>query len=365
MTTKKLLETTYDFSTVPPFVVRGDGKPLTDDVINLSANESPFGPSLLVRDAMAEAQASINRYPDRDATELRQAIAKLNNIEFEKIVCSAGSDTLIFNLVLAYASRNFEVILSRYGFIWFRRATLAAGAMPVVVDENNYRFSVDNVLSAITEKTRIIFLANPNNPTGSFISHEEIDYLIKKRPDYVLLVIDDAYQEYAEPEGCPNGIDFAKNTHNVIVTRTLSKIYALAALRIGWAYGPQDIIDNLNRLRQPFNINTIAQKAGVAALKDQKFVQSNIEHNKEWKPKLIEKFRQVGLNPLPSVANFITLEFPQDSTHNAELALDFLHSKKIIPRTASDYGMENFIRISVGTEKENLFLVDSLKEFMT
>ena len=159
-------------------------------------------------------------------------------------------------------------------------------------------------------------------------------------------------------------IDFVKNSHNVVVTRTLSKIYALAALRIGWAYGPQNIIDNLNRLRQPFNINTIAQKAGVVALKDQKFVQSNIQHNKKWKPLLIEKFREIGLTPLPSVANFITLEFPQDSNHNAGLALDFLHSKKIIPRTASDYGMENFLRISVGTEKENLILVDSLKEFM-
>ena len=364
MTNKNLLETTYDFSRVPPFVVRGDGKPLTDSVINLSANESPFGPSLLVRDAIAEAQDSINRYPDRDATELRQAIAKLNNIEFEKIVCSAGSDTLIFNLVLAYASRNFEVILSQFGFIWFRRATLAAGAIPVVVNEENYRFSVENVLSAITDKTRLIFLANPNNPTGSFISHEEITYLIRKLPDNVLLVIDDAYQEYAEPEGCPNGIDFVKDSHNVVVTRTLSKIYALAALRIGWAYGPQNIIDNLNRLRQPFNINTIAQKAGVAALKDQKFVQSNIKHNKKWKPFLIGKFKELGLNPLPSVANFITVEFPQDSKYNAKLALDFLHSKKIIPRTASDYGMENFIRISVGTEKENLFLADSLKEFM-
>ena len=246
----------------------------------------------------------------------------------------------------------------------FRRAALSTGAVPITVEENDFTFSVANALAAVTEKTRILFVANPNNPTGSFISGDELIRLRKELPSYVLLVIDDAYQEYAESRGCPNGLDIAKEWNNVVVTRTMSKIYGLAALRVGWAYASQEVADNLNRLRQPFNMGTMSQKAALAALGDQEFVLRNIKHNQEWQSYLVKELNNLSLNILPSAGNFITVRFPSDKKHSASKAIAFLHKRKIIPRTTADYGMPDFMRITVGLEKENIALVSALKEFL-
>ena len=358
------LATSFDISQLPPFVVRADGKTLDDTLINLSSNESPFGPSPEVNKVIANHQTNINRYPDMHAVELKKAIADLNGLDPLRIVCASGSDSILFFLALAYASRGHEIIMSRYSFIMFRRSALSTGAIPVLVEENDYAFSVANALSAVTEKTRILFIANPNNPTGSFISGDELIRLRKELPPYVLLVIDDAYQEYAESRGCPNGLDIGKEWDNVVVTRTMSKIYGLAALRIGWAYASQDVADNLNRLRQPFNMSTLAQKAALAALNDQGFVSRNVEHNQEWQSYLVEQLDNLGLGSLPSAGNFITVQFPTDQNHNAAKAMTFLHDRRIIPRTTTDYGMPDFMRITVGLEEENIALVGALKKFL-
>ena len=361
---KQTLSTSYDISQIPPFVLRADGKTLDGTLINLSANESPFGPSPMVVEAIAQHLNEINRYPDMHAVELKKAIADLNGLDPSRIVCANGSDSILFSLALAYASRDHEIIMSKYSFTMFRRAAMSTGAIPVMVEEENYMFSVENALAAVTERTRVLFIANPNNPTGSYLTADKLIQLREKLPHDVLLVIDDAYQEYAASWGCPNGLDIAKNWENVVVTRTMSKIYAIAALRVGWAYASQEITDNLNRLRQPFNINTLAQKAALAALLDQEFVERNIKHNQEWLPYLVEEFDKLGLKSLPSVGNFITVRFPDNQKHNAEKALAFLHDHKIIPRTTVDYGMPEFLRITVGQEKDNIALINVLKEFL-
>ena len=361
---KEILQTSYDFSQIPPFVVRADGKTLDGTLINLSANESPFGPSPKVKQAIADQLSNINRYPDMHALELKRAIADLNGLEPQRIICGNGSDSILFNLALAYGSRDHEIIMSQYSFIMFRRAALSAGAIPIVVEENDYTFSVENALAAVTEKTRIIFLANPNNPTGSFLSGDELIRLRKELPSNVLLVIDDAYQEYAESRGCPNGLDIGKEWDNVVVTRTMSKIYGLASLRVGWAYVSQEVADNLNRLRQPFNLGTMAQKAALAALGDQEFVLRNVKHNQEWQSYLVKELNYLGLNILPSAGNFITVRFPNNQKHTAAKAIAFLHDRKIIPRTTTDYGMPDFLRITVGLEEENMALVSALNAFL-
>jgi len=361
---KQPLKTSYDISQIPPFVVRAGGKIMDTKLINLSANESPFGPSPMVIEAITQHLNDINRYPDMHAVELKKALADLNGLDPLRIVCGNGSDSILFSLALAYASRNHEIIMSKYSFTMFRRAAMCTGAIPVMVEEDDYTFSVENALSAVTEKTRILFIANPNNPTGSYLTADKLIFLREQLPANVLLVIDDAYQEYAASWGCPNGLDIAKKFDNVVVTRTMSKIYAIAALRVGWAYASQEIADNLNRLRQPFNMNSLAQIAALAALHDQDLVERNINHNKEWLPYLVEQFDKLGLKSLPSVGNFITVQFPDFQNHNAEKALAFLHDCKIIPRTTADYGMPEFLRITVGQEKDNIALINALKEFL-
>ena len=361
---REKLQTSYDISQIPPFVVRADGKTLDGTLINLSANESPFGPSPKAKQAIADQQSNINRYPDMHALELKSALADLNGLDPLRIVCANGSDSILFYLALAYASHDHEIIMSKYSFTMFRRAALSTGAIPIVVEENDFTFSVANALAAVTEKTRILFIANPNNPTGSFISGDELIRLRKELPSYVLLVIDDAYQEYAKSRGCPNGLDIGKKWDNVVVTRTMSKIYGLAALRVGWAYASQEVANNLNRLRQPFNMGTMAQKAALAALGDQEFVLRNVKHNQEWQSYLVKQLNNLGLNILPSAGNFITVRFPNDKKHNASKAMAFLHKRKIIPRTTADYGMPDFLRITVGLEEENIALVSALKVFL-
>ncbi|MEE2746253.1 MAG: histidinol-phosphate transaminase [Pseudomonadota bacterium] len=362
--TSAILPTAYDMSTLPPFVVRGDGGTIDTTYINLSANESPFGPSANVEEVILSQKYSVNRYPDMSSFELKKTIAELHNLDPKKIICGNGSDSIIFNIALTYASRKHEVIMSKYSFTMFKRAAISAGAIPVVVDEENYSFCAERALEAVSEKTRVVFIANPNNPTGSFMTMDELVRFREKLPQNILLVIDDAYQEYAENKGCPNGLDLAKKWSNIIVTRTMSKVYALAALRVGWAYASQDVSDNLNRLRQPFNINGIAQPAAIAALKDQSFVSRNVDHNDKWQPFLSSQLGSLGLESLPSAGNFLTVRFPENEEHNATSALRFLYTKKIIARTTADYEMPNFMRITIGSEQENLLLLDALTNFL-
>ncbi len=348
---------------MPPFVVRAGGKPLDESFINLASNESPFGPSPKVLAALEKRGASLNRYPDMGSIELVRAISDHFNVAPERVVCGPGGDMLILNLATAYAAHGFEIIHSEYAFIMFARAALAVNAKAVVVPENNYTFSVDNALAAVTDKTRLLFVANPNNPTGTYLSADELLRLREGLPEDVILMIDDAYVEYAEGLGAPNGLDLARERDDIVVLRTFSKIYGLAALRLGWMYAPEEIAENLHRLRLPFTINGMAQVGGIAALEDTPHTEMVLNHTHTWLPKLSDGLNGLGLEPLPSVGNFVTVRFP-DPEKSAAAAQEFLHSREIIPRTAADYGMPDFLRITVGLEEENLALLDALEEFL-
>ena len=356
-------QTAFDLTPMPPFVVRAGGKPLDETVINLASNESPFGPSPKVLAAMEKRQARLNRYPDMGSTELRNAIANQFGIEANRIVCGNGGDTLIHGLAVAYASHNYEIIYSEFAFIMFKRAALAVNAKPVVALEENYRFSVDNALSMVTDNTRILYIANPNNPTGSYLSSDELLCLRESLPEYVILMIDDAYVEYAEAHGAPNALDLARKRDDIVVLRTFSKVYGLAALRLGWVYAPEEIAENLNRVRLPFTINGMAQAAGVAALEDSNHTNMVLSHTHDWLPKLSGGLAGLGLEPLPSVGNFVTVRFPNPKK-SANMAQEFLHSRHIIPRTTADYGMPEFLRITIGLEEENQALLSAMEEFL-
>ena len=356
-------KTAFDLTTMPPFVVRAGGKKLDGSLINLASNESPFGPSPRVLDALKRRQTQLNRYPDMGSVELRTAIANRFNLEFNRIVCGNGGDTLIHGLAVAYASNGYEIIYSEYGFIMFRRASLAVNAKSVVVREDNYTFSVDNALVAVSDKTRIVYIANPNNPTGSYLDANELLRLREGLPNHVILMIDDAYVEYSEGLGAPNAIDIARDRNDVVVLRTFSKVYGLAALRLGWVYAPEEIADNLNRVRLPFTINGMAQAAGVAALEDTEYTNMVLTHTHDWLPRLSESLASLGLEPLPSVGNFVTVRFPNPKK-SAAMAQAYLQSQSIIPRTAADYGLPDFLRISIGLEEENQALIAALEEFL-
>ena len=200
---------------------------------------------------------------------------------------------------------------SEFGFIMFRRAALAVNAKPVVVAEENYTFSVDNALAAVSDKTRILYIANPNNPTGTYLGSIELLRLREELPDHIILMIDDAYVEYSEGLGAPNALDLARGRNDIVVLRTFSKVYGLAALRLGWVYAPEEIAENLNRVRLPFTINGMAQAAGVAALEDTNHTDMVLSHTHSWLPKLSDKLNGLGLEPLPSVGNFVTCTFSQ------------------------------------------------------
>ena len=356
-------QTAFDLTPMPPFLVHAGGKPLDDSLINLASNESPFGPSPRVLAALEQRQTRLNRYPDMGSIELRTAIADHFNLEADRIVCGNGGDTLIHGLAVAYASPGCEIVYSEYAFIMFRRAALAVNATSVVVPEENHTFSVDNALAAVSDKTRILYLANPNNPTGSYLNADELLRLREGLADHVILMIDDAYVEYAEGLGAPNALDLARDRDDIVVLRTFSKVYGLAALRLGWVYAPAEIAENLNRVRLPFTINGMAQAAGVAALEDTYHTDMVLAHTHDWLPRLSGSLAGLGLEPLPSVGNFVTVRFPNPKK-SAELAQAYLQSHNIIPRTTADYGMPEFLRITVGLDEENQALISALENFL-
>jgi len=333
-------------------------------VIKLSSNETPFGPSpRAVKAYLAEAQ-SLSRYPDGSARPLREAIGKLYGLDPTRIVCGAGSDELLSLLATAYLGPGDEAIYSRHGFLVYRIAILARGATPVVAPEKELTADVDEILSRVTPATRMVFLANPNNPTGTYLSLDEIKRLRTGLPDTVVLVLDAAYAEYVRANDYESGIELVATTHNTVMTRTFSKIYGLASLRIGWAYCPDAVADALNRIRGPFNVSGPAIAAGVAALEDRTGMARAADHNEVWRGRMAEALSALGLTITPSVANFLLVHFPQANGHSAVAADKFLQSRRIILRKVEEYGFPDALRMTVGTEDENLVVLDALKAFL-
>jgi histidinol-phosphate aminotransferase len=263
----------------------------------------------------------------------------------------------------AYAGPGDEVLYSQYGFAIYPIATLAAGATPVTAPETDYHTDVDAMLDKVSESTKVVFLANPNNPTGSYISSDEVARLREGLPDHVLLVVDSAYAEFVERDDYSAGRELVDAYDNTVMTRTFSKIYALAGLRIGWLYGPPGIVDVLNRIRAPFNVSSVAMEAAVAALGDTEHVRQALEHNRLWLPRLTQTLRGMGLTVHPSVVNFLLVQFP-GGADQAKAADAFLSERRIFVRNLNAYGLPDCLRINLGLDGEMAALTDALGEFM-
>ena len=332
--------------------------------IKLSSNENPLGPSGAAVAAFKAAADSLERYPDGSAAGLRQAIARVHGLNPDRIVCGAGSDELLNLLAHAYLEPGDEAIFTEHGFLVYRIATLSCGGVPVVAPETDLRTDVDQILARVTPKTRIVFVANPNNPTGTYIPFDEVRRLREALPDHVLLVLDAAYSEYVRRNDYEAGIELVATTGNTVMTRTFSKIHGLAALRLGWAYCPAPVADALNRIRGPFNVSAPAIAAGIAALEDRAHVETSVAHNERWLPWLTAELGELGLAVTPSVANFVLVHFPRENGRNAEAANAALQARGIIVRRMGGYGLPGALRITIGTEAENRATVAALQEFM-
>jgi histidinol-phosphate aminotransferase len=333
-------------------------------VFKLSSNETPLGPSPKAIAAYQEAGKHLEDYPDGAATDLREAIGRAFGLDPDRIVCGAGSDDLLNLLARAYLSDGAEAIHTTHGFLVYPIATLGTGAKPVVAAEKNYTADVDAILSCVTPRTKIVFLANPNNPTGTYVPFDEVKRLHKGLPSDVLLVIDAAYAEYVRRNDYEAGIELVATSENVVMCRTFSKIYGLAALRLGWLYGPAHVVDALNRIRGPFNVNAPAIAAGIAAIEDTAHQEMARQHNLKWLPWVTEEIERLGLKVTPSVANFVLIHFPEEKGRTAREANDFLMKRGLIVRQVGAYKLPNALRMTIGSEEANRLVVKALSEFL-
>jgi histidinol-phosphate aminotransferase len=332
--------------------------------IKLSSNETPLGPSPKAIAAYKAEADELHRYPDGAATALRGAIARKYGLDANRIVCGCGSDELINLLAHAYIGPGDEAVYAEHGFLMYKIATLSSGGKPVSVPEKNYRADVDAMLGRVTPKTKVVFLANPNNPTGTYLSHDEVRRLHKGLPSQTLLVIDAAYGEYVQRNDYEAGLELVATTDNTVMTRTFSKIYGLAALRLGWAYCPAAVADMLNRVRGPFNVTAPALAAGVAALEDRAHVEFAVAHNDRWLPWVTTEIGKLGLEVTPSVGNFVLIHFPNEKSGGAIAADEFLKARGIILRRVAAYGLPNCLRMTIGTEDDNRKVVAALASFL-
>jgi histidinol-phosphate aminotransferase len=349
---------------VQPYVGGKAGLGERGDIIRLASNESPLGPSPRALQAYAAIGEDLKRYPDGGSAALRQGLAAHYGLEAERIVCSNGSDELITLLTRAYAGPGDEVLFTEHGFAMYPIATMAVGATPVTATETDLTADIDALLAKVGKRTRIVFVANPNNPTGSYVAAAEIARLREKLPDGVLLVIDAAYAEYVSRNDYTSAAELVAVDGNVVMTRTFSKIYALAGLRLGWAYCPAAVADVLNRVRNPFNVTAPAQAAGLAALADVAHLDRARSHNDIWLPRFTSGLEALGLEVAPSIANFVLVRFPGDEKHNAAAAEKFLNGRGIIPRGVANYRLPQYLRFTVGLQNEVEAVLAALKDFL-
>jgi histidinol-phosphate aminotransferase len=349
---------------IDAYVPGKSGAPGVAKVYKLSSNETPLGPSPKAKAAYADIAGKLELYPEGSSAALREAIGRLYGLDADRILCGSGSDELLSLLTNAYLGPGDEGVFTEHGFLVYKIAILAAGGTPVVVPETNLTADVDAILKAVTSRTKIVYLANPNNPTGTYIPFDEVKRLHAGLPKSVLLVLDAAYAEYVRRNDYESGLELVASNENVVMTRTFSKIYGLAALRIGWMVGPAHLIDAVNRIRGPFNVNAAAIAAGAAAIEDQAFMREAVDFNETWLPWLSAEIGKLGLKVTPSVGNFLLIHFPGDAGKTANDADAFLVSKGLVLRKVAAYGLPDALRLTVGTEEANRHLVASLAEFM-
>ena len=346
---------------ISPYVPGKSNTTFNGEIYKLSSNETPLGASPKAIAAFKSLSADLQLYPDGSATALRNAIGDRYGLNPENIVCGSGSDELLELISGAYLGTGDEAIYTRHGFLVYPIAIMANGATPVIADEVDYTANVDEIIAKITDKTRIIFLANPNNPTGTYLPFDEIKRLQQAMPKDCLLVLDAAYAEYVTANDYEAGIELVATNQNVVMTRTFSKIYGLAGLRLGWAYCPPQIADVINRVRGPFNVNAAAIAAGVEAMKDVEHIDKAIAHNTKWLAWLTTKLEEIGIKVTPSVGNFILIHFGKG---NAAQADEYLGNNGLIVRAMGAYGLPDALRITIGSQEANERLVAVLSSFM-
>ena len=350
---------------IEPYVPGKSSAPGVAKVFKLSSNETPLGPSPHAIEAYKKFAMHLEDYPDGAASALREAIGRAFGLDPARIVCGAGSDDLLNLLARVYLADGDEAIHTTHGFLVYPIATLGTGAKPVIAPETNYTASVDAILAAVTKKTKVIFLANPNNPTGTYVSFDEVKRLHRGLPPQVLLGLDAAYAEYVWRNDSASGIELVATSDNVVMTRTFSKIHGLAALRLGWMFGPSHVVAAINRIRGPFNVNGPAIAAGIAAIEDHAHQERAREHNDRWLAWLAQEFEKLGLTATPSVANFLLIHFPETKGRTAKDADAFLTARGLILRQVGAYKLPNALRMSVGIEEANRLVVAALKEFLS
>jgi histidinol-phosphate aminotransferase len=333
-------------------------------VYKLSSNETPLGPSPRALAAYVAAANQLQDYPDGSATALREAIGGAFGLDPDRIVCGAGSDDLLNLLARAYLADGDEAIHTTHAFLVYPIATLGTGAKPVAAPETKHTADVDAILKAVTSKTKIVFLANPNNPTGTYVPFDEIKRMRRALPPHVLLVLDAAYAEYVRRNDYEAGIELVATSDNVVMCRTFSKIYGLAALRLGWLYGPAHVVEALNRIRGPFNVNGPAIPAGIAALADTAHLEQARAHNERWLAWLTSEIGKLGLQVTPSVANFVLIHFPETPGQTAKDADKALLARGLVLRRVGAYKLPNALRMTVGSEEANRLVVKTLAEFL-
>ena len=344
--------------------VGGDSAaPGANRAIRLASNENPLGASREATAAYVAAANELHRYPDGGAWDLRQRLAAAYDLVADQIVCGAGSDELIGLLTKAYAGPGDEVLHSAHGFLMYAISARAAGATPVAAPERDLTADVDALLERVSPRSRVLFLANPNNPTGTYLPRPAVERLRRELPDSVLLVIDAAYAEYVDADDYEAGAALVAAGDNVVMTRTFSKIHGLAALRLGWAYCPPAVADVLNRVRGPFNVSAAALAAGAAAVADQAHVALSVRHNAKWRAWFNEAMAGIGLETVPSVGNFVLLRFPQEPGRDAAAAAAYLKQRGVLLRGMVGYGLPDALRVTIGTEEEMRITVDALTDF--
>jgi histidinol-phosphate aminotransferase len=332
-------------------------------VIKLSSNETPLGPSPHAIEAYRAAASRLYRYPDGSYTSLREALGAAYGLNPAHIVCGNGSDELFHLLAQAYLGPGDEAIYTEHGFTVFRIVILAAGAEPVIAPERNLTANVDAILECVTPRTKAVFIANPNNPTGTYLPHQEVRRLRAALPGNVLLVLDGAYAEYADRNGYEAGIELVAATQNTVMTRTFSKIFGLAAARVGWAYAPAAIAQSLNRIRGPFNLAQPSVEAAIAGLADKEHIARAKAHNELWRDKVTRELREIGYDVRDSAANFVFIPFGTEPGRTAHDADAYLNSKRIILRQLGSYKLPHALRMTIGLEEENRAALDALREF--
>ena len=364
MTTSTKKPFSYIAPGAPTVVKAGGVKNLDQPILNLSTNESSFGASPLVLEAIQERANNPHRYPDPSSTDLRDAIGEAFGLDPELITCGNGSEEVIDGIARVYSRPGDEILFSEYGFLQFPIVAYRTGATPVKAPARDLKTDVDSLLAAVTEKTKIVFVANPDNPTGTWIPTTEIRRLRDNLPGNVVLVVDSAYCEYVDDPDFSDGLELVEGHDNVIVTRTFSKAWGLAGLRVGWGYGPAEMIGALNLMRGIGNINAMAQAGAAAALKDPTHVEMVRTKTDEARAKFSADLQQFGVQTVPGAANFVLVKFPTEDTNRRAIdAHRHLAEENIYVRSNEDYGLDDYLRITVGTMDECDRVIESLKRF--